>query len=100
MFVLSAAGFIATSTSGRSPAVRMSWSAKWTWNPETPGSEPGGRADLGREVGEGREVVAERRGLAREAVAGQLHPVARVTREADDHPIELLDLLRRHPSQG
>ena len=41
-FALSAAGFIATSTSGRSPAVRMSWSAKWTWKPDTPGSEPAG----------------------------------------------------------
>jgi hypothetical protein len=41
-FVFSAAGFIATSTFGASPGVRMSWSAKWTWNPETPGSEPAG----------------------------------------------------------
>ncbi len=38
----SAAGFIATSTFGWSPGVRMSWSAKWTWKPETPGSEPAG----------------------------------------------------------
>ena len=36
----SAAGFIATSTSGASPAVRMSWSAKCTWNDETPGRVP------------------------------------------------------------
>src|SRR5919197_2952789 len=42
MFVFSAAGFIATSTLGASPGVRMSWSAKWTWKPETPGSEPAG----------------------------------------------------------
>ena len=28
--VFSAAGFMATRTSGRSPGVRMSWSAKWT----------------------------------------------------------------------
>ena len=41
-FVFSAAGFIATRTSGRSPGVRMSWSAKCTWKPETPGSEPAG----------------------------------------------------------
>ena len=41
-FVFSAAGFIATSTSGRSPGVRMSWSAKCSWKPETPGSEPAG----------------------------------------------------------
>ena len=93
-FAFSAAGFIATSTSGRSPAVRMSWSAKWTWNPETPGSEPAG-ADLGREVRERREVVPERGGLAREAVAGELHAVTRVTREADDHALELLDPLDR-----
>src|SRR5438105_13788662 len=41
-FVFSAAGFIATRTSGASPGVRMSWSAKWSWKPETPGSEPAG----------------------------------------------------------
>ncbi len=41
-FVFSAAGFIATSTFGESPGVRMSWSAKWSWKPETPGSEPAG----------------------------------------------------------
>jgi hypothetical protein len=39
---LSAAGFIATRTLGWSPGVRMSWSAKWTWKPETPGSDPAG----------------------------------------------------------
>ena len=49
------------------------------------------RADLGREVGQRREVVPHHRGLAREAVAGELHPVARVAREADDHALELLD---------
>ncbi len=41
-FVFSAAGFIATSTFGASPGVRMSRSAKWIWKPETPGSEPAG----------------------------------------------------------
>src|SRR5215218_5610282 len=41
-FVLSAAGFIATRTSGASPGVRMSWSAKWSWKPDTPGSDPAG----------------------------------------------------------
>ena len=48
-FALSAAGFIATSTSGESPGVRMSWSAKWTWNDETPGSVPwGARISAGK----------------------------------------------------
>ena len=90
-FVRSAAGFIATRTFGASPGVRMSWSEKWIWKPETPGSEPAGRADLGREVGERREVVPEQRRLAREAAAGQLHAVAGVAGEADDHLFQLLD---------
>ncbi len=48
-FARSAAGFIATSTSGASPGVRMSWSAKWTWNDETPGSVPwGARISAGK----------------------------------------------------
>ena len=37
------------------------------------------------------------RRLAREAVAGELHPVAGVAREADDHAVELLDGLRHRP---
>ena len=42
-------GFIATSTSGASPGVRMSWSAKWTWNDETPGRVPcGARISAGK----------------------------------------------------
>ena len=56
---LSAAGFIATRQSGASPAVRMSKSAIWTWNDDTPGSVPAGRPDLGRKGGEGGEVVSE-----------------------------------------
>ena len=42
MLALSAAGFIATSTFGLSPAVVMSWSAKCSWNAETPGIVPAG----------------------------------------------------------
>ena len=42
MFVLSAAGFIATSTSGSSPGVWMSFEEKLIWKPLTPGSEPAG----------------------------------------------------------
>jgi len=41
-FAFSAAGFIATSTSGASPGVRMSWSAKCSWKLLTPGSVPAG----------------------------------------------------------
>ena len=89
----SAAGFIATSTSGASPAVRMSWSAKCTWNDETPGQRALGGADLGGEVGQRDQVVAEHGGLLGEPVTGQLHAVAGVAGEPDDDAVELLDLL-------
>ncbi len=59
------------------------------------GQGAGGRADLGREVGQRGEVVAERRRLGGEAVTGQLHTVTGVTGEADDHPLQSPDLLRR-----
>ena len=59
-------------------------------------------ADLRGEVGQRRQVVAEGRGLLREAVTGELHAVTGVAGEPDDHAIELLDLfghgLRRLPS--
>ena len=42
MFAFSAAGFIATSTFGASPGVVMSWSAKASWNAETPPIVPAG----------------------------------------------------------
>src|SRR5206468_800372 len=51
----------------------------------------GGRANLRREVREGREVVPEDRGLARELAARELHAVPGVTREADDNGVALLD---------
>ena len=87
---LSAAGFMATSTSGWSPAVRMSKSAIWTWNDDTPGSVPAGRPDLGREAGEGGEVVAEYGRVVGEPVPGDLHPVAGVAGETDHYPVERL----------
>ena len=42
MFVLSAAGFMATSTSGSSPGVWISDELKLIWKPDTPGSDPAG----------------------------------------------------------
>ena len=50
-------------------------------------------SDLGGEVRQRHEVVAEHGRLLREPVPGQLHAVTGVAREPDDHPIELLDLL-------
>src|SRR5439155_21226610 len=48
-------------------------------------------SDLGREVRKGGQVVAEDGGGAREPVAGELHPVARIAGEPDDDPLFLLD---------
>ena len=48
--------------------------------------------DLGREVGQRRDVVAQLSGLGCEPVAGELHAVARVPGETDDHTFALLDL--------
>ena len=49
-----------------------------------PGDRAGGRADLGRVVRHRRQVVAEGGAHVGEAVARELHAVARVPREADD----------------
>ena len=59
-----------------------------------------GCANLGREVRERREVVPEDRGLTREAVARELHPVAGVAGEPDHDPFEVLDGLRRGHDRG
>src|SRR6266536_3606401 len=87
MLALSAAGFIATSTSGASPGVREG-------EQEAGYRRQGARrsAYLGGEVRQGGQVVAERRRLLGEPVAGQLHAVARVPGEPDDDTITLLDL--------
>ena len=57
-----------------------------------------GCPDLGGEVGQGHQVVAEDRRLLGEPVTGQLHAVTGVAREPDDHPVELLDLLGHCPT--
>ena len=55
-----------------------------------------GGADLRGEVGQRRQVVAHRGGLAREPVAGELHAVPGVTGETDHHAVERLDGLAAH----
>ena len=85
MFAFSAAGFIATSTSGR--VARREDVVVGEVQLEARHARQGarGRADLGREVRQRRQVVAERRRLRGEPVAGELHAVAGVTGEPDDH---------------
>ena len=51
------------------------------------------RANLGREVGQRRQVVAEERGFAREPPSGQLHAVPGVAGEPDRDLLQLLDAL-------
>ena len=53
MFVLSAAGFVATKTSGWSPGVWISDDEKVIWKPDTPGSEPAGARISAGESGRG-----------------------------------------------
>ena len=62
----------------------MSLEANWIWKAETPWTVPGRRPDLGREVRQRRQVVAEHGRRAREAVARELHAVAGVAGETDD----------------
>ena len=58
------------------------------------GQRSGRSADLGGELGEGCQVVAEQRTGGGEPVTGQLHAVARVAGEPDDDPVDLSDLRR------
>ena len=52
---------------------------------------PGRSTDLGREVGQRHQVVADQGGLGGEPVAGELNAVARVARKADDYALLLFD---------
>ena len=89
----SAAGFIATRTSGASPGVMMSWSAKCSWKELTPGSVPVGARISAGKFGSVDRSLPKRRRLAGEPVAGQLHAVAGVAGEPDDDAVELDDAL-------
>ena len=82
---MSAAGFIAISTSGWSPAVSIARRAEIDLEGGDAERRALRRADFGGEIGEGRKVVAGERGRQGELAAGQLHAVAAVAGEADDH---------------
>ena len=85
---MSAAGFMATSTFGESPGVRMSWSEMCTWNEETPLRVPAGaRISAGKLGSVARSLPNDGRELG-EPVPDELHAVAGIAREPDDHPIQ------------
>ena len=88
-----AAGFMATRTPGASPGVKMVVGGEVDLEAADAGQGARRGPDLGREVGEGRQVVAlQRRGVG-ELRSCELHPVARVAREADDDIVQGLDRL-------
>ena len=70
------------------PGVRMSRGAKGRKAEMPPGSPPA--PDLGREVGQRDQVVADQGGRRGEAVAGEPHAIPRVAREVDDNPLLFL----------
>ena len=78
----------------------MSWSEMCDLEGRDAGQGAGRGADLGREVRQRGQVVAEQRAGAGEAVAGELHAVAGVAGEADDDPVELLRRAMRSRGVG
>ena len=84
---------MATSTSAASPGVVMSIDGELDLERGDPVDGPGRRPDLGGEVRQRRQVVAEHGGGGREPVPRQLHPVAGVAGEPDDDALFLLDRL-------
>ena len=81
---MSAAGFIATSTSARSPGVVMSVAGELDLEGGHPVDRSGRGPDLGGEVRLRGQVVAEHGGRGREPVPRQLHPVSGIAGETDD----------------
>ena len=92
MLTLSAAGFMATSTSSSSPAVVTSFGAEVDLKRGDAEGGAGRRPDFGREIGEGGEVVARQRGFEGELGPGDLHAIAGIPGEPDDHIIARLAL--------
>ena len=84
MLVLSAAGFMATRTSTAVPGREDVAGGEVDLEAADPGKSSRRGADLGREVGESGQIVAEKGRRARELGARDLHAVARVSAEADD----------------
>ena len=84
---------MATSTSTASPGRVDVPRREVDLEPAHPGQGARGSADLGREVGEGGEVVAEQGGRVGELAARDLHAVAGVAAEPDDGLLDRLLLL-------
>ena len=92
MFALSAAGFIATSRFGHVAGRDDVEVGDVDLEARDAGDRAGRGPDLGRVVGQRRQVVAEGCAHVGEAVPDELHAVTRVAGESDHHPIEHLGL--------
>ena len=80
---------MATSTSGWSPGVKMSWSEIWIWNADTPATVPAGaRISAGKSGRVDRSLpkIAE---LVVKRSPSELHPVAGVTGKTDDDAVQV-----------
>ena len=91
--MISAAGFIATSTLGWSPGREDVARGEVDLEGGHAVRGAGRRADLGREVGQRGQVVADHGGRVGEAAAGELHAITGVAGKADDYAILLLEVL-------
>ena len=83
-FTLSAAGFIAISTSGASPAVSIDGRAEIDLECRHAEGRALRRADFGREIRKGGEIVTGKRGRQRELTPGELDAVAGIAGKAHD----------------
>ena len=94
--VISAAGFMATSTLGWSPGVRMSREAKWIWKAETPCGVPAGaRISAGKSGSVARSLPTTAVASVKRLPV-ELHAVARVAGEANDYAVDRLESLLVH----
>ena len=95
MFTLSAAGFMATSTSGASPGVWTSWSRSGPGTRRRPGKVPAGARISAGKSGNVDRSFPIITAVVGELVPGELHAVAGVAGEAYGHGLELFDLAPR-----
>ena len=66
----------------------MVWSEMWTWNADTPASVPAGARISAGKSGKVARSLPEQGRRGGEPVAGELHAVAGVAGESDDHAVE------------
>src|SRR2546423_643395 len=92
--VIRAAGFMATSTLGWSPGVRMSREAKWIWKAETPWGVPAGARISAGGSGRGGRALSARAVASAEQPPAKLQPATHTAAQASPPPPEEIAALR------